>query len=123
MAQLTPGLSENQGRTFEITKSRSLWGDAARTFARNKAGLLGLALVAIVLLIAILAPWIAPYDYIEQDWEHVLEPPSSLHLMGTDAVKPATGLVFTYVVYIPHTNYAGQRNGQLVGSEYTSLGK
>ena len=86
MAELTPSLGKDQSQIFERTKSRSLWGDAARTFARNKAGVLGLTLVGIVLLVAIFAPWIAPYDYTDQDWDHVLEAPSSLHWMGTDAV-------------------------------------
>lgn len=72
--------------TFKTAKPRSLWQDAWRTFLRNKAGVVGLVIVSITLFIAIFALWIAPYDYIEQDWEHIREGPSSLHWMGTDAL-------------------------------------
>ena len=71
---------------FRTAKPRSLWQDAGRTFLRNRAAVIGLVIVGITLLIAIIAPWIAPYDYIEQDWEHIREGPSSLHWMGTDAI-------------------------------------
>jgi ABC-type dipeptide/oligopeptide/nickel transport system permease subunit len=46
----------------------------------------GLVVVSLVLLIAVFAPWIAPYDPLEQDWAAILQPPSATHLMGTDAV-------------------------------------
>ena len=71
---------------WKTSKPRSLWGDAARTFARNKAGIVGLVVACLVLLIAIFAPWIAPYDHVEQDWDHLREPPSPSHIMGTDAL-------------------------------------
>ena len=71
---------------FRTAKPRSLWYDAWRTFIRNKAGVVGLIIVIITLLIAIFAPLIAPYDYVEQDWDHIRESPSSLHWMGTDAL-------------------------------------
>lgn len=67
-------------------RSRSLWQDAARTFARDRAGVLGLVLVCAVLLLALFAPLIAPYDYEAQNWEHLREPPSRAHLMGTDVL-------------------------------------
>lgn len=65
-------------------KARTLWGDAARTFARNKAGVASLIVAVGVLVVAIIAPLIAPYDFAHQDWDHILEAPSRLHIMGTD---------------------------------------
>jgi ABC-type dipeptide/oligopeptide/nickel transport system permease subunit len=47
----------------ELPKQRTLLGDAARRFARNKLALLGLAMVSILLLTAIFADFIAPYPY------------------------------------------------------------
>ena len=70
--------------SWRTAKPRSLWGDAARTFARSRAGVLGLIIAIILLLAAVFAPWLAPYDYAEQDWAHVSESPSSLHWFGTD---------------------------------------
>lgn len=69
-----------------MAKPRSLWEDAARTFAKNKAGMLGLVVACIVFLTAIFAPWVAPYDYAQQDWDHLREPPSRTHIMGTDVL-------------------------------------
>jgi peptide/nickel transport system permease protein len=48
--------------------------------------MVGFTLAVLVLLIAVFAPLIAPYDFIHQDWEHVREGPSRLHLMGTDSL-------------------------------------
>lgn len=44
----------------------------------------GLAILAIVLLCALLAPLIAPYDPTEQDYLALAESPSVRHLLGTD---------------------------------------
>lgn len=71
-------------QAFATAKPRSLWGDAARTFAKNRAGMAGLVMAIIILLIAIFAPLLAPYDFSHQDWSHVREGPSQIHLMGTD---------------------------------------
>ncbi|MGH2535400.1 MAG: ABC transporter permease [Thermomicrobiales bacterium] len=68
------------------TKPRGLWSDTARSFARNRVAMAGLLVVCLVLIIAVLAPWIAPYDYTEQQWEHISEGPSLAHPMGTDAL-------------------------------------
>ncbi|MGB9436642.1 MAG: ABC transporter permease [Desulfobacterales bacterium] len=47
-------------------------------------GLCGLILVALMVLSAVLASWLIPYDPIALDILHRLEPPSMAHLMGTD---------------------------------------
>lgn len=47
-------------------------------------GLCGLILVALMVLSAVLASWVIPYDPIALDILHRLEPPSMAHLMGTD---------------------------------------
>jgi peptide/nickel transport system permease protein len=45
----------------------------------------GLTLTILIVLAALLAPWISPYDPDAQDVILKLEPPSSDHLFGTDA--------------------------------------
>jgi peptide/nickel transport system permease protein len=64
--------------------SRGLWGDALRRLLRNRPALIGLAIIAIFVGLAILAPLIAPYDPLERDAGQVFKPPSLTHLMGTD---------------------------------------
>jgi peptide/nickel transport system permease protein len=44
----------------------------------------GAGLVALVLCIALLGPWLAPFDPAEQFLEHRLEPPSGSHWLGLD---------------------------------------
>jgi peptide/nickel transport system permease protein len=46
--------------------------------------IVGLAIVAVFLLMAIFGPWIAPYGYSEQIPEDRAEPPSADHWFGTD---------------------------------------
>jgi oligopeptide transport system permease protein len=65
---------------------RTLLGDAARRFGRNKMALVGLFLVGILILIAIFADFMAPYAYDDADPVSALQFPSSEHWMGTDEV-------------------------------------
>ncbi len=44
----------------------------------------GVALIALMGLIALLSPWISPYDPAAQDTRYALTGPSSRHLLGTD---------------------------------------
>lgn len=59
-------------------------------FSHNKGAVAGLIFMSIVAVCALLAPWIAPYDPIEQFRDHFLAPPvwvtggSSQFLLGTD---------------------------------------
>jgi oligopeptide transport system permease protein len=47
-------------------KSDSLWRDAIRRLFRNKAAVLGLVIIGILVLAAVFAPLVAPYDYAQQ---------------------------------------------------------
>lgn len=49
------------------------------------AGMLGLALVTVMVVVAVLAPWLAPHDPLAQSLDHRLLPPGTMgHLLGTD---------------------------------------
>ena len=56
-----------------------------RSFARNRLAMVGLAIVAALVLIALLAPWLAPYSPTVGDLgnERLLAP-SAMHWFGTD---------------------------------------
>jgi peptide/nickel transport system permease protein len=56
----------------------------ARRFARSPNAILGLVLFVALLLMAALAPLIAPYDPILINVRERLQPPSAQHLFGTD---------------------------------------
>lgn len=55
-----------------------------RRFASNRLAATGLAVLGALVLLALLAPYLAPYDPNKQDWAARLLPPSLTHLFGTD---------------------------------------
>lgn len=55
-----------------------------RRLKRYPLGMLALALLALFILMALLAPWVAPYSYEAQDLENVLAAPTGAHWFGTD---------------------------------------
>ena len=67
-------------RPKRITPSYEAW----KRFRRNPTALVGLIIVAALIVIAILAPVIAPYDYQSQDYTAMMQKPSAVHLFGTD---------------------------------------
>src|SRR5437764_905639 len=69
---------------WRTIKPRSLWGDTARAFARNKAGMLGLTIAVLLVVAAVFAPLIAPYDPVKSDFLALRQGPSLRHIMGTD---------------------------------------
>ena len=47
-------------------KSESLWADAVRRLVRNRAAVMGISIILLLLLAAIFAPYIAPRTFAEQ---------------------------------------------------------
>ncbi len=68
----------------QVEKGRSLWQDAFARLKKNKLALTGLVLLIVMVVLALLTPWIAPYSYEEQDLSLGATPPSWEHWMGTD---------------------------------------
>ncbi len=56
----------------------------ARAMGRNPLAMVGLAVIVALLVMAALAPWIAPYSPLEGMLSNRLQPPSAAHWMGTD---------------------------------------
>lgn len=57
---------------------------SVRKFARSRTAVVGTVIILGFLALAVLAPWIAPYDPLISDWIAVREPPSFKHPLGTD---------------------------------------
>ena len=70
-------------KTGKVRKS-SPWRDVFHRLKRNKMAMLGLMVLSLVPIMAIFAPWIAPYDYAEQMPEAARTWPNAEHLLGTD---------------------------------------
>ena len=59
---------------------------ALARLAERRGALLGLVLVAIFVSMALLAPWISPYDPVATSWSAVRKAPSAAHWFGTDEI-------------------------------------
>jgi glutathione transport system permease protein len=56
-----------------------------RRFRRKRVALVAGAVILLILLAAVAAPLLAPYDPDAPDYDNILAPPSVLHAFGTDA--------------------------------------
>jgi peptide/nickel transport system permease protein len=66
--------------TQEETQLSMIW----RRFRRHRLALVGMCIIMILLVAVIFAPWIAPYDPLEQNLAIRNQGPSSANLLGTD---------------------------------------
>jgi peptide/nickel transport system permease protein len=96
MATASPPIDSPVISTAEPRASRGLWRDAFSRLLRNKPALFGLGIIIVFIVVATLAPVIAPYDPLERDPGAVFQPPSADHLFGTDRLSRD---VFSRVVY------------------------
>lgn len=76
-----------------------------RRYKRNKLAVVGLALVIFLMVLAILQPWITPFDPMEQNPINSRNPPSARHWFGTDILGRD---MFSGIVY-------GTRLAMIVG--------
>ena len=65
-------------------KKRSLWANAWKKLKRNKRAMAGLYFLLFLVVIAILAPILAPQGYDVQNPNTILLSPSWSHPLGTD---------------------------------------
>ncbi len=72
------------GAPVALARGESPTRRAIRRFIRHRLALAGFVVVMAFVLVAIFAPWIAPYDPIETSWSRIRRPPSELYWFGTD---------------------------------------
>lgn len=65
-------------------RNYSLYYDAWFRFRKNKAALISLFGIGLLMLLALLAPLLAPSGFATQDLAHVRETPGRQYLLGTD---------------------------------------
>lgn len=88
MATTTHAVSGSAGRAAPPGPWREFW----TAFSANRGAVIGLATVALLLLVALFAPWIAPHAPNETNSAVFLLPPawqqggSASYLLGTDAI-------------------------------------
>src|SRR5436305_1767307 len=88
------------------TMASTTWNAAAALGRRNVLASIGMVLVAVFVVFALFAPWIAPQNPSNIDLPSRLQPPSGAHWFGTDELGRD---IFSRVIY-------GARLSMLVGS-------
>lgn len=68
----------------EVKKRRSKFGEIVHRLTKNRAATISVFVIIIIILVAIFAQYIAPYDYAEQDYSLSFAKPSKEHLLGCD---------------------------------------
>jgi peptide/nickel transport system permease protein len=72
-----PAISEKSDSSFFVF---------ARRFARHRIGMCGLIVIGLIVFCAAFAPWLAPYDPTEINYDAMIASPSWAHLLGTDEI-------------------------------------
>ncbi len=70
--------------SLEPVQYKGFWSGAWRRFRRNALAMYGLFFVGFILIVAFLAPVLAPYPYDKIDLGHAMEGLSFAHPFGTD---------------------------------------
>jgi peptide/nickel transport system permease protein len=86
-ARVPPAVQEQQ-----VPRRR----EVLRSLAKDPLAIFGVVIVAGLVIVAVLAPWLAPYDPITPDIVSKLQPPSRIHFMGTDELGRD---IFSRVLY------------------------
>lgn len=65
---------------------RSLYKDAVARLARNKAAVVSIVFLCVLIVVALIGPFFVPYNYEDPDWNAFRAPPSieTGHYFGTD---------------------------------------
>jgi len=83
--------------------SASPWHAALRRLRRNRLAMVGAAMLAVLLLLAAGAPWLAPYPFDRTDLRTGASPPSLGHPLGTDELGRD---LFTRILYGARISFA-----------------
>ena len=78
-------LTADEAQSATQATLQGLWLGWLR-FLRNPLAVAGLAVIVLLVLVALFAPWLATHDPYAQDLAQRLKPPSAEHWFGTDQV-------------------------------------
>ena len=80
-------LSRQRDSAVGALKGRSLWDDARRRLMRNRAAVTGMVVLIVLIMAAIIGPFVTPYHYDEINKNDVwMAPLTGGHLLGTDSL-------------------------------------
>src|SRR5215472_2349397 len=65
---------------------RTYLSEVLERLRRNRTAMVGVAFIALLIVMAVVTPWIAPYDYSAGSLIDANKVPSAAHWLGTDAL-------------------------------------
>lgn len=73
---------------MKAARGSRLGADAWRRLRRNRAAMTAAAVLLLVSVLVVLAPWLSPWQFDQIDWDNISVPPSmeNGHWFGTDSV-------------------------------------
>jgi oligopeptide transport system permease protein len=84
---LAPGSSRNAAVMQRAVRGRSLWDDARRRLFRNRAAVASMVVLGLLVLAALIGPFLCPFAYDEINKNDVwVGPLTSGHLIGSDSL-------------------------------------
>ena len=95
----------------EVRKRKSQWKEIWRRFRKNRAAMVGLVVMCILIFSALFADIIAPEDLDDQNLDRTFLSPNLKHIMGTDNLGRD---MFTRVIY-------GTRTSLMIGFTAVSV--
>ena len=98
---------------------RARWLSAVLNFVRRRPlGALGAAIILVMVVAALTAGFIAPYDPLATDYGAMIAPPSAAHWLGTDAFGRD---VFSRILYGSRTALIVGLGASMIGATLGSL--
>ena len=67
-------------------QKRSLWQEIWRNYRKSPSAMIGLIIIAIIVILAIVIPFVSPYAYDQQDYTAINQGPNAQHWFGTDSL-------------------------------------
>lgn len=77
---------ENKTVAVKIVQPNSLWAESFRRLKKNKAAVISGYFILFIVIVAALAPVLAPYPFDQQNVDQVLKSPNATNLLGTDSL-------------------------------------
>lgn len=86
---------ELRAETVALPKSRGLWSDAVRQLVHKRSAVVGMVLLALMLIVAVFAPLLAPYEprqvFIGEEGVRPRDPPC-LRFLGCEGTSHVLGI-------------------------------
>lgn len=81
-----PAGREDEEMELELEEGTNLWVDAWRRLIKNKMAVISAVFVVVMIIFALLGPWISPFEVDAIDYDKIGIAPDMANLFGTDTL-------------------------------------